>query len=1129
MKKTLSLILALLMILSCATTLLAADDVAILDTALVETATAPSKYQKAVDFLAGLEIYKGKSADNQATEDDIERYQMALFVTRLATGYTDDALWASNGTNATTFTDVEGEWVAKYMGAIAYAQANGIIEGYGDGTFGPHDGITYQNALTMVCRTLGYKNADWPWGYITKGIELGLTAGIEGVAYTDVLTRGEVAQILYNALFAEDGKLAANFNMNGEWIQAVLVATPDGKLTGDYSKVTKDNAGSDYKDFVAVEKVNADGTFGGKIYYAEACVFGFAGDHDDEAALGSIYNVFINKNDEIKVAVSTEIDGIEDRDSFEIDAFLSAKKLVTKFAADSKFYYANNTIEKQFILLNTTIGQNELGKKNGKEYAIDWTTGDILVKETKDDVAGDYTVAWYYNTILDAYFETVKGEKGAIIGVNYMTDAELAEWTKLLQEVSTVGKKVTKTVISADKPAKYGYADLQLFDTDADDEAEYGIYTKYVLGNFKKSDIVKDGRWLAADSIDVDEAMAIYTRNDNTGKVKVIKVLDPEYGTVRGYNAGKAEININGETKAVGYNYLDGAIKNDNVAALAEILNPLFNQYVKYYTLNGQIVKIALENKTANLLVVQSYAGINKDGNIVINAYNTADCKLKQYVIGAINGWECGDVYWYGNQEAFMKMCGKGQLLSINSYDNVKDLYYVDYLAEYATTPYTIEVTDKSGYKMVTEGTKDPKAVKMADGDRYVLILVDDEGKVLVNDEYAPVVVRTGKLNEGVVIKGDKVDGADVYFVKAADCKKIDFNVTKTGFTYGLYTTGAYKAATYNDELYGEAKYVATVLNLYTGEEIDVAVANKVLKAGRFYPVQNRQIPVKLGYDGFGWSDFVAQLDEASNAYIFFQGNLTAKDVKTADGVNKDEFSYKYSQKKFSKDYKGFVDSVSYIKLTVKGDDITAYKFVTGDDIAKLEGLTYVALYKDAKVLVYAIDGWKVTEDTEDFTVATKTDADLIKIAASADSEDPYCVAVKATISGTKTVETDNTTGTPVETKTFTIDTIDLAMVGVGTKDHEFVLANKADASFGDGNHGATTWDITVDGHAHDYVLGFYTCAEEGCKEVNEVEIDLAEAIEIADGDTITVTVAGATYTLTVAIDADDVITLTIA
>lgn len=53
------------------------------------------------------------------------------------------------------FTDVKlGQW---YTDAVAWASANKIVEGYGDGTFGPEDPITHEQMAAILYLYADYK------------------------------------------------------------------------------------------------------------------------------------------------------------------------------------------------------------------------------------------------------------------------------------------------------------------------------------------------------------------------------------------------------------------------------------------------------------------------------------------------------------------------------------------------------------------------------------------------------------------------------------------------------------------------------------------------------------------------------------------------------------------------------------------------------------------------------------------------------------------------------------------------------------------------------------------------------------------------------------------------------------
>lgn len=220
-KKFLALVLSVLM--------LAGMGVGVVSASAAETVDPDQLY--ALNYLAALDILKGYGNGDKGANDPVQRYQMALFIARAVTGVTNDAEWKGES----AFTDLTG-YAGQVSGAVSFVENMGIIEGYGAGKFGPYDGIKYQDALTMMIRALGYDDGtiSYPYGYVQMAIQLKLTDGINGVGYGKILTRGTVAQLVYNMLGAKisgtSGKasdngnfMAMNFDANEK--QMILVAT----------------------------------------------------------------------------------------------------------------------------------------------------------------------------------------------------------------------------------------------------------------------------------------------------------------------------------------------------------------------------------------------------------------------------------------------------------------------------------------------------------------------------------------------------------------------------------------------------------------------------------------------------------------------------------------------------------------------------------------------------------------------------------------------------------------------------------------------------------------------------------------------------------------------------------------
>lgn len=156
-------------------------------------------YSDAASHLAALDILKGDGKGNLMLDQNVTRYQAALFFVQALTGKTDVEIWNANKVSG-VFTDV-----TEYGTAIDYGHGIGLILGRGNGVYGPNDNITYQDMLVMAVRALGYETdkMNYPYGYILAADKLGLTNDIDLVNYKAYLTRGETAQLMWNMLMTE--------------------------------------------------------------------------------------------------------------------------------------------------------------------------------------------------------------------------------------------------------------------------------------------------------------------------------------------------------------------------------------------------------------------------------------------------------------------------------------------------------------------------------------------------------------------------------------------------------------------------------------------------------------------------------------------------------------------------------------------------------------------------------------------------------------------------------------------------------------------------------------------------------------------------------------------------------------
>lgn len=100
-----------------------------------------------------------------------------------------------------SYKDVpSSHWAAPY---IKVGVDNGFCKGYTDATFRPDNTVTYEEAVTMLLRVLGYTDDDfgnsWPYGQIGLAENFGISDGVNA-SVGEELTRNKVAILVYNTL-----------------------------------------------------------------------------------------------------------------------------------------------------------------------------------------------------------------------------------------------------------------------------------------------------------------------------------------------------------------------------------------------------------------------------------------------------------------------------------------------------------------------------------------------------------------------------------------------------------------------------------------------------------------------------------------------------------------------------------------------------------------------------------------------------------------------------------------------------------------------------------------------------------------------------------------------------------------
>ena len=158
-------------------------------------------YKEAVFRLNSLGIISGYDDETFRPDEQLSRAQFAKIAVSASKG---NKASYSLLNNTSIFRDVpSNHWAAGYINAAA---RDGLIMGYGDGSFRPDEPVTYAQAITIVLKMLNYNAEDiggqWPFSYIEKAGSLGLTLGVELQA-NDIIPRGLAALLIDRALFTD--------------------------------------------------------------------------------------------------------------------------------------------------------------------------------------------------------------------------------------------------------------------------------------------------------------------------------------------------------------------------------------------------------------------------------------------------------------------------------------------------------------------------------------------------------------------------------------------------------------------------------------------------------------------------------------------------------------------------------------------------------------------------------------------------------------------------------------------------------------------------------------------------------------------------------------------------------------
>lgn len=227
-----------------------------------------ASYAQAVQELSALGVVSGFEDGTFRPDELVTRAQ----ITKMIVDALAETEQAESSKAQSKFTDVVDHWAQGY---VNQGVADAFIAGYGDGTFGPDDNVTYVQAQKMLVSAIGYEtyaqgSGGWPNGYKTWAATAGITSGISGIADDTQLTRAQVAQLVDNAMgspivvikdydTAWDGSKVPNLKVKdgkGEDYQTLFTKRHDAYKV--YGRVTDTPAGNMEKGKVKFQVEKAD-------------------------------------------------------------------------------------------------------------------------------------------------------------------------------------------------------------------------------------------------------------------------------------------------------------------------------------------------------------------------------------------------------------------------------------------------------------------------------------------------------------------------------------------------------------------------------------------------------------------------------------------------------------------------------------------------------------------------------------------------------------------------------------------------------------------------------------------------------------------------------------------------------
>ena len=644
-------------------------------TLIMPVSAANEKWQtdsEMATLLSALNIMVGDDDSNFHFDDNVTRAEMAKIAVA-SSSYKDTV---AIGLQFSPFSDVKGSfWGAPYIRAAVSA---GIVDGFIDGTYRPNETVSYEQAVTMMLRVLGYTDSDfgasYPYGQLGTANSLKLTDGINGTIGAP-MTRRDVAKLVCNALDTRVKTTGQD-----------LIATHNCQFVEDVTIIASglDDATLG-KDEIS--------TSAGKYRIDDSFDDGYVGSKGD----------MVVKDGKYYVAFSSE------------SGLMTDKYIVYSTLNDAILCYpdGNNTTIKQFKLSDSTTCYKDSVAYTYGSLRSQMEMGDVLRVRYRDNGEVDYisysegtlmgpvkvtSLSWLDNFNSNSQTKIVRDgkqvDKSAIQtnDILYYSDAlnmVMAYTQKVtgVYEDAIPSKELPKSIVvsgvtyevegvdafndlSSSGSVSIGDTVTLLLGRDGEKVAGVvtlndmsGAITGYVTGSGKKSFKNSDGTTYQSyyvDVVAVDGTAYTYpTSTDKSSSVnKVCKITIKD---------GKAQVgsSISATSVSGAVSYSDLLIGNNRISSDVTILDVAKNVYsdVPLYTKtymqrldgvtlmdgqvlytqknsNGEISEMILQNVTGDMYSYGIITSVTKQGTSVVGA--TIESSGNEYQISGMSNLSVG-------------------------------------------------------------------------------------------------------------------------------------------------------------------------------------------------------------------------------------------------------------------------------------------------------------------------------------------------------------------------------------------------------------------------------------------------------------------------------------------------------